>query len=513
MNRTDKVWIVDFGSQYTQLIARRVRELSVYSEIVMPAVQPSEIRENGVTALILSGGPSSVYEDKAPDINPQIFELGLPVLGICYGLQLISRHFGAKVHSDNRREYGRSAIRFRKESVLFNNVEDNTTVWMSHGDHVDSVPEGFDVIAVSGNNVPAALAHREKSLMGLQFHPEVIHTIEGTKILENFLFGIAKLKKDWTSERFIDRTIVRVREQVGTGKVLMAMSGGVDSSVMGVLLYRAIGKQCVPVFINNGLLRKNEQFEVVRKLKHDMKLPIRMYNYSTSFLSALRGVKNPERKRKIIGRQFIKVFEEIAQKYPGLKYLAQGTLYPDVIESRSVNGPSQVIKSHHNVGGLPKRMRLSLIEPFNSLFKDEVRKIGRELGIPSVILNRHPFPGPGLAVRIIGEITPYRLSVLRKADDIFINELKSSGEYDKVWQSFAVLLPVKTVGVMGDRRTYENVIALRSVNSSDGMTADWSPLPDRVLSRIASRIVNEVRGINRVVYDVTSKPPGTIEWE
>ncbi|MCK4641085.1 MAG: glutamine-hydrolyzing GMP synthase, partial [Candidatus Marinimicrobia bacterium] len=483
MNQTGKVWIVDFGSQYTQLIARRVRELSVYSEIVMPAVQPSKIRENGVTALILSGGPSSVYEDKAPDINPQIFELGLPVLGICYGLQLISRHFGAKVHSDNRREYGRSAISFRKESTLFNNVKDNTTVWMSHGDHVDSVPEGFDVIAVSGNNAPAALAHREKPLMGLQFHPEVVHTIEGRKILKNFLFGIAKLKKDWTSERFIDQTIVRVREQVGNEKVLMALSGGVDSSVMGVLLYRAIGKQCVPVFINNGLLRKNEQFEVVRKLRHDMKLPIRMYNYSTSFLSALRGVKNPERKRKIIGRQFIKAFEEIAQKYPGLKYLAQGTLYPDVIESRSVNGPSQVIKSHHNVGGLPKRMKLSLIEPFNSLFKDEVRKIGRELGIPSVILNRHPFPGPGLAVRIIGEITPYRLSVLRKADDIFINELKSSGEYNKVWQSFAVLIPVKTVGVMGDQRTYENVIALRSVNSSDGMTADWSPLPHGVLSR------------------------------
>nr|MBC8490943.1 glutamine-hydrolyzing GMP synthase [Candidatus Neomarinimicrobiota bacterium] len=480
MNRTGKVWIVDFGSQYTQLIARRVRELSVYSEIVMPTVQPSEIRKNGVTALILSGGPSSVYEDKAPDINPQIFELGLPVLGICYGLQMISRHFGAKVHSDNRREYGRSTIRFKKESVLFNNVKDNTTVWMSHGDHVDSVPEGFDVIAVSGNNVSAALAHRKKSLMGLQFHPEVVHTTEGTKILENFLFGIAKLKKDWTSERFIDQTIVRVREQVRNDKVLMALSGGVDSSVMGVLLYRAIGEQCVPIFINNGLLRKNEWFEVVRKLRHDIGLPIRMYNYSTSFLTALKGVKNPERKRKIIGRQFIKAFEEIARKYPGLKYLAQGTLYPDVIESRSVNGPSQVIKSHHNVGGLPKRMKLNLIEPFNSLFKDEVRKIGRELGIPSVILNRHPFPGPGLAVRIIGEITPYRLSVLRKADDIFINELKSSGEYDRVWQSFAVLIPVKTVGVMGDRRTYENIIALRSVNSSDGMTADWSPLPHSV---------------------------------
>jgi GMP synthase (glutamine-hydrolysing) len=384
---------------------------------------------------------------------------------------------------------------------------------MSHGDHVDSLPDGFDIAAVSENNAPAALIHREKALMGLQFHPEVAHTVEGTKILKNFLFGVGKLNRDWTSERFIDQTISKVREQVGGGKVLMALSGGVDSSVMGVLLYRALGKQCIPVFINNGLLRKNEQFEVVRFLKKEMGLPIRMYNYSSLFLNALKGVTNPERKRKIIGHQFIRAFEEIARKYKDLKYLAQGTLYPDVIESRSVNGPSQVIKSHHNVGGLPKRMKLDLIEPFNRLFKDEVRKIGKEFGIPPVILNRHPFPGPGLAVRIIGEITPYRLALLRKADTVFIDELKSSGEYDRVWQSFAVLIPVKTVGVMGDQRTYENVIALRSVNSSDGMTADWSPLPYQVLSRIASRIVNEVRGINRVVYDITSKPPGTIEWE
>ena len=512
MNTAGKVWIIDFGSQYTQLIARRVRELSVYSEIVLPAVSPEDIKKNNISALILSGGPSSVYKDKAPDVNPGIFNLGLPVLGICYGLQLISRHFGAKVHTDNRREYGRSVIRYQKESPLFRNIPDGTTVWMSHGDHVDTIPEDFDIVAVSENNAPAAIEHHQKPLMGLQFHPEVVHTTEGRQVLENFLVGIAGLKQDWTAERFIEQATNQIRETIGKGKVLMALSGGVDSSVMGVLMYRAIGRQCVPVFINNGLLRKNEQFEVVRKLRQ-MGLPIRMHNYSAKFLTALKGVKNPERKRKIIGHQFIKAFEEIAKKYPDLSFLAQGTLYPDVIESRSVNGPSQVIKSHHNVGGLPKRMKLDLVEPFNSLFKDEVRNIGHELGMPDELLERHPFPGPGLAVRIIGEITPYRLSILRKADDIFIKELKNSGEYSRVWQAFVVLVPVKTVGVMGDQRTYENLVALRSVNSSDGMTADWSPIPIGVLSKVANRIVNEVRGINRVVYDITSKPPGTIEWE
>ncbi|MCD6205221.1 MAG: glutamine-hydrolyzing GMP synthase [Candidatus Marinimicrobia bacterium] len=507
-----KVWIVDFGSQYTQLIARRVRELSVYSEMVLPDITAKDIEENDVAALILSGGPSSVYEDKAPNLDPKIFDLNLPVLGICYGLQLMSRHFGARVHSDNRREYGRSAIHIKKETTLLSDISDGTIVWMSHGDHVDTLPTDFEIVAASDNNAPAALVHRQKKLMGLQFHPEVVHTVEGTRFFENFLFKIAGLKRDWTAEHFVAQATAQIRETVGSAKVLMALSGGVDSSVMGVLMYRAIGKQCVPVFINNGLLRKNEQFEVVQKLRK-MGLPIRMYNCSAQFLGALKGVKNPERKRKIIGYQFIKAFERIAKSYPDISFLAQGTLYPDVIESRSVNGPSQIIKSHHNVGGLPKRMKLDLIEPFNSLFKDEVRNIGRELGMPEDILERHPFPGPGLAVRIIGEITSYRLAVLRKADEIFIDELKKSGEYYRVWQAFAVLIPVKTVGVMGDQRTYEHVIALRSVNSSDGMTADWSPIPNEVLSRIASRIVNEVRGINRVVYDITSKPPGTIEWE
>lgn len=508
-----KVWIVDFGSQYTQLIARRIRELSVYSEILLPQdITPTGLTANRVTALILSGGPASVYESQAPDIDPEIFQQGIPVLGICYGLQLMSKHFGARVHSDNHREYGRSRIHLKRDSALFDKVTDETTVWMSHGDHVDSIPVGFEVIALSESNAPAAIEHREKPLFGLQFHPEVKHTEKGEQILANFLFRIAGLKPDWTPEHFIRQTTAQIRHQVGNGKVLMALSGGVDSSVMGMLIYRAIGTQCVPVFINSGVLRKNEPFEVIRKLKK-LGLPIRKYDYSRQFLAALKGIKHPERKRKIIGHQFIKAFEEIAGRYSDLSFLAQGTLYPDVIESRSVNGPSQVIKSHHNVGGLPARMQLRLIEPFNSLFKDEVRKIGRELGLPEEILNRHPFPGPGLAVRIIGEVTAYRLAILRKADAIFIDELWKSAEYNRVWQAFAVLIPVKSVGVMGDQRTYENVIALRAVNSSDGMTADWSPLPHAVLSRIANRIVNEVRGVNRVVYDITSKPPGTIEWE
>ncbi|MDD5766111.1 MAG: glutamine-hydrolyzing GMP synthase [Candidatus Marinimicrobia bacterium] len=513
MNHISKVWIVDFGSQYTQLIARRIRELSVYSEIVLPTVSAKEIAANHVDALILSGGPSSVYENSAPTISPNILEMNLPILGICYGLQLISRHFGARVHSENHREYGRAEIHIDTPHPLFDGVSKTTSVWMSHGDHVDSIPEGFDVIAKSTFGAPAALIHRGGKLLGIQFHPEVAHTAEGTKILGNFLFKVAKLSANWTAGRFIEETTQSVREKVGSNRVLMALSGGVDSSVMGVLLYRAIGKQCVPVFINNGLLRLNEQTQVVRQLKEEMGLPIRTLNCSGQFLKALRGVVDPERKRKIIGKEFIRAFEKFAVDNSGLKYLAQGTLYPDVIESQSVAGPSQVIKSHHNVGGLPKKMNLKLIEPFNHLFKDEVRKIGREMGIPEPILNRHPFPGPGLGVRIVGEITSKRLDLLRRADAIFIEELRAAGYYDKVWQAFAVFLPVKSVGVMGDQRTYENVLALRSVNSFDAMTADWSRLPDSLLSLVANRIVNEIRGINRVVYDITSKPPGTIEWE
>jgi len=513
MSSVSKVWIIDFGSQYTQLIARRVRELSVYSEIVPPTVTARDAVEKKVDAVILSGGPASVYAEAAPQLSADFFDLEIPMLGICYGLQLIARYFGARVHSDNHREYGPARIDIKMPHVLFDAVTPQTQVWMSHGDHVDSLPKGFKIAALSTNGAPAALVHTGRCIMGLQFHPEVEHTPEGSKILTNFLFKIANLRPDWTPGQFIGQTIAEIRRQTGNEQVLMALSGGVDSSVMGVLIDRAIDKRCIPVFINNGLLRQTEQLQVVRQLKDQMGLPIRSYNFSRQFLGALKGVTDPERKRKIIGRQFIKAFEEIAAKYPAVKFLAQGTLYPDVIESRSVNGPSQVIKSHHNVGGLPKRMNLKLIEPFNRLFKDEVRKIGRELGIPEPILQRHPFPGPGLGVRIIGEITPRRLDLLRRADAIYIEELHNSGWYEKVWQAFAVLIPVKTVGVMGDQRTYENVLALRSVNSSDGMTADWSRLPDDLLSRVSNRIVNEVRGLNRVVYDVTSKPPATIEWE
>lgn len=508
-----KVWIVDFGSQYTQLIARRVRESQVFCEIVTPDIRVAQLQAAQVQALILSGGPASVHTDSAPRLDESIFDLELPILGICYGLQLMAAHFGARVHSDQFREYGRSQLLLKKSHPILTGVEAEKAVWMSHGDHVDTIPEQFEIIALSQNGAPAILAHRQRPLIGLQFHPEVMHTVQGRQILNNFLFAIAHLEPNWTPGRFIEQAIESVKQQVGKAEVLMALSGGVDSSVMGVLLQRALGKQCHAVFINHGLLRQNEQQQVIQILRHQMKLPIKVYNFAPAFLKALKGVSDPERKRKIIGREFIRAFEKIAQQYPEVTFLAQGTLYPDVIESRHVKGPSQVIKSHHNVGGLPARMNFKLVEPFNMLFKDEVRRIGAELGLPAEILNRHPFPGPGLAVRIIGPVTARRLDLLRRADAIFIDELRRSGWYDQVWQAFAVLLPVRSVGVMGDQRTYENVCVLRAVNSSDGMTADWSRLPEELLSRIANRIVNEVRGINRIVYDITSKPPATIEWE
>lgn len=513
MKKISKVWVIDFGSQYTQLIARRVRECNVYSEIVEPDVAPEEIKEEGVDAIILSGGPASVHEETSPEPDCRIFDLNLPMLGICYGLQLIAKHFGAEVHSDKVREYGKSLVEVRKDTAIFEGLGKSFYVWMSHGDHIDTIPEQFDVVAYSENGAPAALVHRGKPIVGLQFHPEVVHTPDGMDMIRNFLFRIAGLKANFTPAYIVDEIKEGIVREVGDGGVLVAVSGGVDSSVMAVILHQALGDRCIPVFINNGLLRMNEQEEVVRRLKKELGVPIKSFNYSRVFLSALKGVVDPERKRKIIGKTFIRIFEEISKRYRDVKYLAQGTLYPDVIESRSVRGPSQTIKSHHNVGGLPKRLRFKLIEPFKFLFKDEVREIGREIGIPKEILLRHPFPGPGLAVRIIGEVTPYRLQLLRKADKIFLDELKESGEYYKIWQAFAVLLPVKTVGVMGDKRTYENVIALRAVTSKDGMTADWAKIPYEIFDRVATKIVNRVKGINRVVYDITSKPPGTIEWE
>ena len=513
MDKIDKVWIIDFGSQYTQLIARRIRELSIYSEIVLPEVTVADIENNSVSAIILSGGPASVTESSAPNVDERIFELGIPILGICYGLQLIALHFNGKIHSGKKREYGKSKIYFEEEHKLFSGVKSGSQVWMSHGDHIDELPEGFKIISESENKAPAAIINDDKQIYGIQFHPEVEHTIDGMTVLDNFLTAIAGLEKKWTPQHFIDEKIKEIRQVVGDKKVLMALSGGVDSSVMAVLLDRALGDQCTAVFINNGLLRLNEDDKVVKQLQNKLEIPVEMHDYSDRFLKALKGITDPEKKRKIIGNVFIEVFEEITEDHKDFNFLAQGTLYPDVIESRSVRGESEVIKSHHNVGGLPERMKLDLIEPFNSLFKDEVRAIGRELGINKFILARHPFPGPGLGVRIPGEITPEKIDLLQKADDIFIKELRKSGEYDRVWQAFVVLIPVKTVGVMGDQRTYENAVALRAVNSSDGMTADWSRLPAELLARVSNRIVNEIHGINRVVYDITSKPPGTIEWE
>ncbi len=513
MSKLSKVWIVDFGSQYTQLIARRVREFSVYSEIVLPEITVDEIKSNDVSALILSGGPSSVNDNDAPRITEEIYNLNIPILGICYGVQYTIKSFGGKIHSSDGREYGRSKIHYKKKHQLFNNIEEYTTVWMSHGDHIDKIPAAFETIALSENNVPAALAHKEKAIYGLQFHPEVVHTEKGKAVLSNFLFEICQLEKNWTAEHFIQEETRKLKTEIGNDKVLMGLSGGVDSTVMAVLINNAIGDQCTPVFIDNGLLRLKEQEKVIKMLRDKMGLPVEMYDYSDQFLSALKAVTDPEKKRKIIGKEFIKAFEEITHKHKDYNYLAQGTLYPDVIESRSVKGKSQVIKSHHNVGGLPERMKMDLIEPFDSLFKDEVRNIGEKLEIPYDVLYRHPFPGPGLGVRILGEITKEKIELLQRADDIFIQELHNFDYYNKVWQAFAVFLPVRTVGVMGDQRTYENVVALRSVNSIDGMTADWSALPHELLSKAANRIVNEIRGINRVVYDITSKPPGTIEWE
>lgn len=509
-----RVLILDFGSQYTQLIARRVREANVYCEIQSFNYPFEEIKKFNPGGIILSGGPASVKAADAPKPDKRIFDLGFPILGICYGMQLVVDHFGGEVAPSDKREFGRAAVECKRGEVLFEDVDEVTPVWMSHCDHILRLPEGFDAIAKTADIPVAALCHPHKKIYGLQFHPEVTHTPDGTKMIDSFLFEVCKLKPTWTMASFAEVAIRQIREQVGIkGKVVLGLSGGVDSSVAAVLIHKAIGDRLHCIFVDNGLLRKNEVNKIERVFTHTFDIPLTVVNAEERFLKKLRGIVDPEAKRKIIGNEFFAIFDEEARRIEGVSFLAQGTLYPDVIESVSFKGPSAVIKSHHNVGGLPEKMGLELVEPLRELFKDEVRELGRSLGIPKEITGRQPFPGPGLAIRIIGEVTKENLEMLRHADDVMMQEVKRSGWYEKVWQTFCVLLPVKTVGVMGDERTYENVVAIRGVESMDGMTADWVKLPYELLGRISNRIINEVKGINRVVYDISSKPPATIEWE
>jgi GMP synthase (glutamine-hydrolysing) len=512
-----RVLIVDFGSQVTQLIARRVRESGVYCEIhPYDKVDAAFLERFGPAAVVLSGGPASVHEAESPQADPALFQLGKPVLGICYGEQAMCQTLGGRVEGGHHREFGRADIRIERQSPLFDGLEPGADepVWMSHGDRVTAIPEGFEVIATSSGASFAAIADEARRFYGVQFHPEVAHTPRGALILRNFTHRIAGLSGDWTMAAFRDEQVRRIREQVGKGRVICGLSGGVDSSVAAVLIHEAIGDQLTCVFVDTGLLRAGEADQVVSLFRNHYNIPLIHVDAADEFLGPLKGVEEPEAKRKIIGRIFVEVFDREAAKIEGAAFLAQGTLYPDVIESVSARGgPSQVIKSHHNVGGLPETMKLKLVEPLRELFKDEVRALGRELGLDAAFVGRHPFPGPGLAIRIPGEVTAEKVAVLQKADAIWLEEIRKAGLYDTIWQAFAVLLPVKTVGVMGDARTYENVCALRAVTSTDGMTADFFEFPWEVLGRAATRIVNEVRGVNRVVYDVTSKPPGTIEWE
>jgi GMP synthase (glutamine-hydrolysing) len=513
MLHTERVLILDFGAQYSQLIARRVRELHVYCEIFPYNTTIEQIKSFGPKGIILSGGPASVYETGAPISDKKIFDLDIPILGICYGLQLIGFQLGGKVNRSARREFGRARIVIDFHDDLFKNVADSTDVWMSHGDKLEELPEGFEPIAHSENAPICAVRNEKKKIFGVQFHPEVVHTKEGEKILGNFLFEVSGCRGDWSPDSFIEKSINEIRDTVGKEKVICALSGGVDSSVAAVLLHKAVGDQLYCIHIDNGLMRKEESKNVVKTFRDHFSIAIDFVDGSLTFLQRLDGIADPEKKRKIIGATFIEIFENEATKIENAKFLAQGTLYPDVIESTSFKGPSATIKTHHNVGGLPEKMHLKLVEPFRELFKDEVREIGRTLGLPESFLKRHPFPGPGLAIRVLGHVTAERLETLRSADDIFLDELRANGLYDEVWQAFAVLLPVQSVGVMGDMRTYENTVALRAVTSVDGMTADWAQLPYEVLAKISNRIINEVRGVNRVVYDISSKPPATIEWE
>jgi GMP synthase (glutamine-hydrolysing) len=507
----ETVLILDFGGQYTQLIARRVRELGVYSEIIPFNTTAEAIRSKHPKAIILSGGPSSVYEEGAPHPDPAVITMGVPVLGICYGVQLMAYFLGGEVKPSNRREYGQAQINVESESQLLAGLQSPLKVWMSHGDYVSHPPQGFNITA-STEAAIGAVEDPSRGLYGVQFHPEVAHTPQGKEVLRNFLVNVCHLRCDWTMASFIETTVAEIKQRVGDGKAVCGLSGGVDSSVAAALVAKAIGDRQTCIFVDTGLLRKNE-FEEVLEAYQAMELNVIGVAAGERFLTKLAGAIDPEKKRKIIGNEFIEIFQEEARKLGHEDFLVQGTLYPDVIESVSVKGPSAVIKSHHNVGGLPEKMNLKLIEPLRELFKDEVRRVGRELGLPEEIIGRQPFPGPGLAVRILGEVTADRVALLQAADSIVIEEIRRADLYDRVWQSFAVLLPISTVGVMGDMRTYDNAVALRVVESLDGMTADWARVPYEVLQRISSRIVSEVRGINRVVYDISSKPPSTIEWE
>jgi GMP synthase (glutamine-hydrolysing) len=511
------ILILDFGSQYTQLIARRVRELRVYCEIHPYDLPLETIRRMAPEGIILSGGPASVYQDDAPrparDVLALLTEGAPPVLGICYGMNVLGQAFGGEVKRAARKEFGPADLRITRFDPLLALGGRSTRVWMSHGDQMASIPDVFETLASSDNSPHAAFRHRERPVYGLQFHPEVTHTVDGKEILRNFVLRVCGARADWTMRGFVEAWVPRIRERVGGRRVICGLSGGVDSTVTAALIHRAIGERLTCIFVDNGLLRAGEAEQVMQVFRDSMELDVRHVDASARFLKNLREVEDPERKRRTIGVTFIEVFEEEAKKIPDAAFLAQGTLYPDVIESVSVRGPSATIKSHHNVGGLPERMRLELVEPLRELFKDEVRDLGRVLGVPEEIVARQPFPGPGLAIRVIGPVDPERLAILRGADAIVQEEIRAADLYGDLWQAFAVLLPVKTVGVMGDERTYENVIAIRAVTSNDGMTADWARLPGDVLGRLSSRIINEVRGVNRVVYDISSKPPATIEWE